>query len=498
MPYDRSVYKSVVSYPAHRPWSSTLISAVVVACGLLYPAFWFLTIVGTGVYLFTLSQHSGKWVHAVILGAIFGSITSGASIAWFWQTLPLTWIGVPPGLIQNVIVAVTWTTTTLVLTLPHLVFAVLMVALRKQTNALIVSALLWPVLEWARMLTFALWVLAPQSVLDSYFSIAGLGNSLAESTHLLQFASLGGIYALHVVFGVLSATVALSMVALQLSSRKLLAVSVVILLAVMVTAFLLNTTPTKSSTTVRVALISLSLPAGTPPDPMRPVRALSMLALQQQRPDVIVLPEGYRLELEKNAQAYRKLFNDADILFITSGYVAEDQQSGFGSLIFESTKSGVVGSHNKTVLVPLGEYLPPALRFLYAFFDAGTLNSYFATQEERRTLSGKGVAPVVYKEVAYGALLCSEILSPYAYRALSDKGADILINAANNAWFHGSLLLYKKTVQLAKIHAVYTRKFFLTASNQSPSFVIDPRGIMVAETAWGSEIPLVYDVPIFP
>lgn len=431
----------------------------------------------------------------MVLGALFGTITSGASIGWFWHTLPLTWIGIPDGPIQYVVIAVTWITTTIALTLPHLILAPLVVVLRERISILLVGTLLWPVLEWARMLTFALWVLAPQSVLDSYFSIAGFGNSLAESSHLLQFASLGGVYVLHAVFGALSATVALLFVSLHRSSRQAVLISVGAIIVIAAIPFYLNVPTPETTTTVRVALVSLSLPAGTPPDPIRPVRALSMLSTQQHL-DVIVLPEGYRLELTNNVAAYRKLFKDKDILFITSDYVAENEQTGFGSLIFESTKSGLVGSHNKTVLVPLGEYLPPALAFLYAFFDAGTLDSYFAIHEEQHTLNGEELAPIVYNNVAYGALLCSEILSPQSYRTLTNKGADILINAANNAWFHGSRLLYKKTIQLAKIHAVYNRRFFLTASNDSPSFVIDPRGNVVAESAWGSEIPLVYDVPI--
>ncbi len=497
-PYSMIVYKQerLTLFLSHAPARFILLSALVSAVGILFPSFWFLTIIGTSVYLFLLWRTQPTVQRALFFGLLFGSVTSGAGVWWFWHTLPVTWIGIPDGPIQYLVIFVAWISATFALALPHTLFAALAVATRGRALSLLTITLAWPLLEWARMFVFSAWVLAPESLLESYFSIAGFGNVLAEAPLLLQFASLGGVYALHAVFGALCASIALFLFSLELFSRRLLYISIGTLATTLAIPFWLNYTPVANTDTARVALVSLAIPAGSAPDMPRIARIMASFSEVDRKPEVIVFPEGYRLSLVNDPTVRRILFQDTDALLINSLYIPENDKEGYGSIEFESTTHGIVGSHNKTVLVPLGEYLPSALQFLYTLLDGDTLESYLTTQEQRRTLRGSTATPFTYDGVTYGALLCSEILSPEIYRSLANDGAQILINVANNAWFHGSPLVYEKTLQLAKIHAVYSRKYFLTASNQSPSFVISPQGVVVAETRWGEEVPLVFDVPL--
>jgi apolipoprotein N-acyltransferase len=102
---------------------------------------------------------------------------------------------------------------------------------------------------------------------------------------------------------------------------------------------------------------------------------------------------------------------------------------------------------------------------------------------------------VPFKDSVVGGLVCSDFLSPVLNRELAHlHGATVLVNSANPAWFHDSRILYTKTIQVSKVHAVQNRAYYLQASNGSPSFAIDPTGKIIAETAWKETTVLPVDL----
>ncbi len=102
---------------------------------------------------------------------------------------------------------------------------------------------------------------------------------------------------------------------------------------------------------------------------------------------------------------------------------------------------------------------------------------------------------VSFKGVKIGSLLCSDLLSPSLYRTLSHReGAQILVNLANQFWFHHSHTLYWKTVQMARVHAIQNRSPFILANNAAPSFALDRRGNFIAESDWGKTKALYVSV----
>ena len=110
---------------------------------------------------------------------------------------------------------------------------------------------------------------------------------------------------------------------------------------------------------------------------------------------------------------------------------------------------------------------------------------------------GTKVKAVPYKNAVIGSLLCSEILSPQLYRDLvKNQDANILINLSHTSWFNGSKSLFNKMKQMAKVHAVQNRTYFIQTSNGLPSFVLDYNGKTVMETNQGETKIIYIDIPI--
>ncbi len=103
---------------------------------------------------------------------------------------------------------------------------------------------------------------------------------------------------------------------------------------------------------------------------------------------------------------------------------------------------------------------------------------------------------VSLKGVKIGGLLCSDLLSPSLYPSLVREGsAEVLVNLANQFWFHNSRILYWKTLQLARVHAVQSRTPFVLANNAAPSFVLDRQGNVLVESRWGETSVLYASLP---
>lgn len=451
------------------------------------PAAWPAAIAGVALFILSARRAESNR-EAAVLGLAFGALASAGGVWWFWDTIPLTWIAVPEGPAQFFLVAVVWSLTVLSLALPFSIAAPLMRAVPARWFAPLLLGASYALAEELRLWSFALFFLGPESQLAPDFSIAGLGYALMESPLLAPLGQAGsaGLNVWIAVAGATAAAVAL---------RERWAKTGAALLCIALLASYLALPQPSSSATLRIALLSTN----TPPGPFsNPAPVLSLLTgASTQHADIIVIPEGLGLAPfipeAGRQELYQNLFGGRQGLVISSSVVKEGNDER-AELTYESPEDGVIATQDKMFFVPVGEYLPPLLRLATSLAGKENLHGY-GDYIEGRIVRGTSLSSASLDGFRIGALLCSEMLSPRLYRDLArEHETDLLVNVANNSWFHGSQLLHARLKQLAKTHALQNRQPMLVAANGSPAYAVDARGRLLAEAAWGQDEVLIVEI----
>jgi apolipoprotein N-acyltransferase len=132
----------------------------------------------------------------------------------------------------------------------------------------------------------------------------------------------------------------------------------------------------------------------------------------------------------------------------------------------------VAGRYDKVHLVPYGEYVP--LKALFPF-----IGKMVAGIGDFR--SGADFYPLASGKQRLGTLICYEGIFPEAARAYKRRGADLLVNITNDAWFGKTSAPYQH-LSMTVFRAVENRLFLVRAANTGISAVIDPLGSIVART----------------
>lgn len=198
-----------------------------------------------------------------------------------------------------------------------------------------------------------------------------------------------------------------------------------------------------------------------------------------QRPEFIVFAEsaapmgyqaGYNIEF---GRAYRHIASDMGVPILTDNihFARRDEQTIFwrGALVI-NPDGEVGGEYFKTQLVPFGEYLPlesicPAVKRLFPF-----VKSYErGDQLPEITVAGVRIAPQI----------CFEITHPYFTRSYAARGANLIVNSANDAWF-GPPKQAEQHLAMARMRAIENRLPVVRAANTGPSAFISAAGEMLA------------------
>ena len=180
------------------------------------------------------------------------------------------------------------------------------------------------------------------------------------------------------------------------------------------------------------------------------------------------LPEGLR---RLPPELLPSLPRDGSFIFGARSYrgnpTAPDLKA-FNSAFLTDAEGRVLGHYHKQVLLAFGEYIPFAaiLSNLPGFPPIG---AGFTPGEGPTTLdlpAGIKVAP----------LICYEDLMPaLARRLVAEKGAHLLINLTNDAWFGASVAPWQHA-RLAQWRAIETRRTLVRVTNTGVTALISPKG----------------------
>lgn len=154
------------------------------------------------------------------------------------------------------------------------------------------------------------------------------------------------------------------------------------------------------------------------------------------------------------------------------------------------TASGKIAPvvYHKRYLVPFGEYTPSIVKNFPEWILRLTNTPAGGGFE-----SGKEPVVLNLNSGAVAPLVCFETLSPELVSSSVRKGAQLLVNVSDLAWFHKSIC-GEQMAAFSVLRAVENGRFFVFAANTGPSVIIDPNGRITAATSVGSERVLVGQV----
>ena len=205
---------------------------------------------------------------------------------------------------------------------------------------------------------------------------------------------------------------------------------------------------------------------------------LSKKHLAGKKVDLVVWPEGAIIDggiegIQGEGRRYE--INDAtnSSRLITGASVWEYFPEGYKNYnaVFGLKDAHIVGRYNKHYLVPFGEalvfsaVLMPVYKVIFSWFNLGAY--------ER--LPGETIEPIIFDEIVAASYVCYESVFPQVASNMVNKGANVLVNISNDAWFGkgGGAVQH---FDMGKMRAIETRRYILRAGNDGITAIIDPYG----------------------
>jgi apolipoprotein N-acyltransferase len=148
--------------------------------------------------------------------------------------------------------------------------------------------------------------------------------------------------------------------------------------------------------------------------------------------------------------------------------------------------------YHKIRLVPFGEYVPlqPVL----------TLGGRFTARLVRQVADFSAGTDYSLGDVdghRAAAFICYEAIFPDLIRNFTVRGAELLVNITNDAWYGYSSAPHQH-LAMAAFRAVENERFLVRAANTGITAVVDPRGRIVERTELFRPATLVREVAFVP
>ncbi|HQP91139.1 MAG TPA: apolipoprotein N-acyltransferase [Candidatus Omnitrophota bacterium] len=206
-------------------------------------------------------------------------------------------------------------------------------------------------------------------------------------------------------------------------------------------------------------------------------KLLTELVSMKELPGLVVWPEtSYPdyLSLGIDDMQLKEFARDNGVA-ILAGSITLRSMCYFNSAVLFSQKGEILKTYDKIHLVPFGEFLPA--RKIFPFLENIVPIEDFTRGREYSVFSLPARYCPVFK---FSSLICFEDIFGDLARRFILKGADVLINMTNDAWFGDSSSPYQH-MQASVLRAVENRVVVVRAANTGISCFIDDRGKVYKE-----------------
>lgn len=196
-------------------------------------------------------------------------------------------------------------------------------------------------------------------------------------------------------------------------------------------------------------------------------------------PTIIIWPETalpFIYAIDIDLTEYLKKFLSEKNFFLFTGFPHYDYGDD-GKLYYTNSagifyKGELINKYHKTHLVPFGEYVP--LKKILFFVDKLVVSA-------GDFLAGKKLKILSANNLKIGTLICYESIFPEISKEYKLKGANILINITNDAWFGKTSAPYQHFA-MSKFRAIENELFLIRSANTGISGIISPLGEVLVST----------------
>ncbi len=360
-------------------------------------------------------------------------------------------------------------------------------ATRTRIPMVVALPVIWTGIEWLR------------SFFPIGFPWSYVGYAEYRNLELIQFAELTGVYGISALVVFFNAV--LYAVLFGRHSRRVQTAALGTLTAMMIAAVIFGTIRVHqfehapASGTLRVAMVQGDIPQSVKWSPGFLETAFGIYAAQSEMAarygaELIVWPEAaaaflfqpddrYPAQLAVDANYRSRLLDLArttgkPILFGAPAVGIEDGAPGFYNRAYLVSGQGRVESYyDKMQLVPFGEYIP--VRALLGKF-VHRIAAGFGDM-----IPGRVQTIFRVGDARLGVLICYESVFPDLTRRAVKRGAEVLVNITNDAWYGESSAPYQ-LLAMAAMRSVETKVPMVRVANTGISTVILPTGQITAAT----------------
>ncbi|MEI6742055.1 MAG: nitrilase-related carbon-nitrogen hydrolase [bacterium] len=417
-----------------------------------------------------LQKASNRRIIASIL--LVGAIDMSIVLTWMYQLNTVDLLQDP--LTRAIFMPFTLGLMVLFFASGFLVFGWLTVKLKisldsKKSFLLLPAA--WVVGEFVRSVVFSVASLGEGGTVGMHWNFGALGLA-ASATPLVYFSRLGGLFGLSFVM------VLINMAVFQLLRRKFVRVSVLIIVGIAAAtalAYYAYRAPSNPSIE-RVGLVHLGLnEANDYQEPL--IRSIEDSGVAKH--DVVIFPEYSHLFEEpsleaKDHQIAQMLLRDEYSRIITTRSIFTEKTET-NAIVELNSEGQQMSAQGKTFLIPGGEYIP----YLYKGILIASGNyKLIAYHEGQKTIfqSKKPIDPIKVKGVSYGVLACSGIIAPEYYRDLTNRGAEVLVNAASLSTMGIGDQFFDQAKQMARFQAVANARMLIQSARGKQSYIMSQNG----------------------
>jgi len=441
-----------------------------------------------------IAIQGAKPVTALLLGFLFGMISSAGKIYWMVETL------VRYGGLSTLLSAVATVLVAGYLAIFPAMFSGIL-AWRRPRSPLayaFFAAALWTALELA------------ETYLFTGFPWELLGYSQYRQLSLIQFARFTGVYGVSFLIVLVNAMAAAMVLHLRRAMAghrmqfQLLALTGVVLV-LMMGAWLdgrrILQAPLPTDPKLKVAALQGNIEQDEKWEPewleqtLDIYERLTQQAVNQGATFIVMpetaLPMYYRHprydRQRQKVEQWARQFNTT-LLVGSLDYELGSATRILNTAFLISPAGSVIGKYDKIHLVPFGEYLP--LPRIFGWLQALTeeVGSISPGREfnllavpNRHARPARGTKGANHLGARFGTLICYEIIFPDLTRRWVNAGADFLVTITNDAWFGKTSAPYQH-FSMAVFRAVENGVYLIRAANTGISGVIHPHGVILRQT----------------
>jgi apolipoprotein N-acyltransferase len=168
-----------------------------------------------------------------------------------------------------------------------------------------------------------------------------------------------------------------------------------------------------------------------------------------------------------------------------------DKIRDYNTAVLADSKGRILGTYEKRMLVPFGEYIPFGDTFPWLYDWSPYLSRFWP---------GESDEPLRFGEHLLAVSICYEDIFPGQVRSLMRGGhkhriPDAMINLTNDSWYGKSIEPMQHLV-LASFRAIEQRRSLIRATNTGLSAFVDPFGRIVKCSGLWTKETLVDRVPL--